>query len=375
MKTRCLGVLAALLLPSAAVAQAAGGAVLQSYRFGAPDAAGLREFTLLTLPFSAAVPVAGPLGLQVGGAFAEGRATGLEGAEATLSGLTDTELGFTLALGSDRAVITAGATLPTGKSTQTLEEASVAGVMAAELLPFAVSTWGSGGGAGGDLALAFQAGRVGIGVAGGYQVAREFEPLEAHSFAYRPGDELHARVAVDAEVGEAGTFSVLVGLQRFGEDHLAGNNLFRSGSRVEGVVSYAFAYGLRSSALVYGGVYHRSKGAVLAEESALEGVAASPAQQLLTGGASLRVPWGSRAVLLPEVDLRVFRSEDGVGQGWVGTAGASLDLRLAGRSFGRRLVVAPMARFRMGHVVVREGAESGLSGWEAGLMIRVESDG
>lgn len=147
--------------------EAAGGAIVQSYSFDDPEAAGLSEYRLLTAPFAVAIPLGGRVSLMAGGAWAKGEATGSDGATATLEGLTDTEVGLALALGPDRFVVTAGAALPTGKSTHTLTEAAVAGVVAAELLPFAITTWGSGGGAGGDLAVAFQSGPWGIGLAGG----------------------------------------------------------------------------------------------------------------------------------------------------------------------------------------------------------------
>jgi hypothetical protein len=364
----------AATLPAPALSQAvAGGALFQSYTFTQAEVIGLRDFTLLTAPFAVSIPVTGFLSLQASGAFAEGEASGPEGAKATLSGLTDTEVGIAVALGEDRAVLTAGASLPTGQSTQTLEEAAVAGVVAAELLPFAVTNWGSGGGAGGDLAVAFQGGGWGVGISGGYRAAAEYEPIAGQTFAYRPGNQLRFRLALDRDVGESETFSVLVGLQRFSEDQIGGNNLFRSGNRLEGVVSYAFAVGLQSSALLYSGVYHRARGSLLLEESSLEGAHDSPSQQLFMGGANLRIPAGRRAILLPDIDVRIFRSEDGVGQGWITTAGASLDIHLAGRRLGRHLVLAPTARYRYGHVVVREGSESDLTGWEAGVTLRVET--
>ena len=71
----------------------------------------------------------------------------------------------------------------------------LAGVVAAELLPFAVTNWGSGGSAGGDLALAFQGGGWGLGISGGYRAASEYEPYVGETFAYRPGNQLRFRLA------------------------------------------------------------------------------------------------------------------------------------------------------------------------------------
>ena len=152
-----------------------------------------------------------------------------------------------------------------------------------------------------------------------------------------------------------------------------GNNLFKSGNRVEGVMSYAFAFGLRSSAYLYGGVYHRENGALLTEDLIIDGAPDSPWQQLFLSGVNLRVATSRRVAFLGDGDIRVFRSQDGVGQGWVGTAGLTLNLVIAGRPSGSRVVLSPTGRYRYGHVVVREGAESGLRGWEAGITLRVET--
>lgn len=351
---------------------AAAGELLQTYRFGDPDAVGLSEFRLVTLPFAASVGV-GPLSVLASGAYADGTAIGSEGGQVSLSGLTDTEVGISVALGPDRYVVTASAALPTGASGYTAGESAVAGIVAAELLPFAITSWGTGGGVGGDVAMALQAGAWGVGLAGGYRAAREYEPLSGQSFTYRPGDRLGARLALDRDVGESSTFSVLLGLRRFSADELGGTNLFRSGNRLEGVASYAFPVGIRSSALVYAGAYHRANGALLLEESALSGATASPSQQLFTGGLQMRVPLGRRATFLPELDGRLFRASDGIGQGWVASAGGSVDLIAFGRRSRGRLVLAPTARVRLGHVVVRDGAESGLTGVEAGVIVRLES--
>lgn len=372
---------AAVLLCIAAVASASapvaaqsggGGLHVQSYRFNDPQAAGLADFRLMSAPFAVALPVGRMIGLEIMGAWAEGRATGPEGAEAVLSGTTDTRAALSVTLVPEHVVVRAESEFPTGRSMHSLEEAAVAGVVAAEFLPFAISSWGSGGSVGGDVALAFQAGGVGIGMSGGYQAAREYEPLTDQPFVYRPGDQLRVRLALDGDVGESGTLSVLLGVQRFSEDLLGGTNLFQSGNRVEGLVSYAFAVGLRGSAQLYGGVLHRARGAVLGDLPALEGATDSPSQQLLSAGLGLRLPVGGRTVFRPTGDVRGIRTADGIGQGWMGSAGAAFDLRVAGRRFGPRLVLAPSARVHFGRIVAREEAESSLTGWEAGFTVRVE---
>ena len=365
-------VLLASLAPAAAAQMAAAGELMQAYSFGDPAATGLESFRLITLPFGASVQLTDRIGVQASGAYAQGTAIGSDGAQASLSGLTDTDVGVSVALGPDRYVLTASASLPTGSSAYSTQESVVAGIVAAELLPFAITSWGTGGRVGGDLAVALQSGRWGVGLAGGYRMARSYEPLSDQVFSYRPGDQLGLRLAVDRDVSESSTLSLLAGFQRFGADQLGGTNLFQSGNRIEGILSYAFPVGVRSSALVYGGLYHRANGALLLATSVLSGATGSPSQQLYTSGVQMRVPLGRRGTLLPEIEGRLFRSSDGVGQGWLSSAGAALDLIAFGRRSRGRVVLAPSARVRWGWVVVRDGVASGMTGWEAGLVARWE---
>ena len=369
---RPLVLVAALTVPSVAAAQSFGvGPRAQTYTFGDPQAAGLESFTLLTLPYAVSTPLAGALSLSIGGAYAVGRATGSEGQEATLAGLTDTDVALGYAIG-DWLMVGADASIATGRSTLSTEESLVAGVIAADLLPFSVTTWGSGRRIGGTVAVATQAGAWGVGLAGGYRVASAFEPLPDQALTYNPGDELQLRLALDRDVAASSTLSVVVDYQRFSDDQLLETNLFKSGNRLSGIGSLAFPLGLRSSALVYAGVNHRSRGTLLLEESTLSGAGDSPSQQLLLAGTNLRVPLGRSVVVLPQAELRVFRAEDGASQGWVGSTGGSIDLRLLGNSAGTRLVLAPSGWIRLGRVIVEEGSETGLFGWEAALVVRVE---
>ena len=349
-----------------------GGAVLQTYTFDDPQSAGVERLRLITLPWAASVSLGSVAAITLDGAWASGEATSAGGQSATISGLTDTNFAATLGLGPDWLVLSADATLATGRNALSLEESLVAGVVAADLLPFAINTWGSGGSMGGSVAAATQLGPWGLGLAAGYRLARAFEPLSGVSLGYRPGNQLQLRAALDRDVG-ASTLSAVVGYQRFSDDEIQGTNLFRSGNRLQGTVSLAFPLGLRSSALVHAGVQHRSSGTLLLDESLLAGAGDSPSQQLFSAGADLRLPLGRAVALFPTTELRVFRAEDGASQGWVGTAGVTLDLRLAGNSTRTRLVLSPSARLRTGRVVVEEGAESGLFGWEAGLVLRLEA--
>lgn len=367
------GILVALLMhvgllstpvPGAAQAgtprvDARGGLVLDAYRFGDEEATGIRSLSLITLPIRGAVALGQRGTLEVRGAFARGSMEAATGENVEISGLTDTEIRLGLRMAGATVFQVQGiAVLPTGHSTQTAEEAAVAGVVAADLLPFQISNWGSGGGGGVHTSAARSFGDTGLGMSASYVVGREFEPIQEEPFGYRPGNQLRIRGALDHNVNPSSKLTLTVTLERYSDDSLDGTNLFRSGNRVQAVGSYGFAPSPRNSALVYAGVFHRSQGTAL-----LELAPDVPSQQLLLAGGGIRLPmdWG---VVVPSVDARVFRSGDGVGQGWLTGLGVSAEMPAGG------LVLVPSVRGRFGSVLVREGSQSGITGLELSMTAR-----
>lgn len=353
---------AVLALASGAEAQTpsrvAVGPVFESYSFADAEQAGLKSISLMSLPFAGRFGLGTKATLEVGGAYAAGKVTAADGVESELSGPTDVSVGLHLTLVPEMLTVSLVGAAPTGKSTHDGAQALVAGVMSSDLLPFRVSSWGAGGGVGVQAAATRRFEGFGAGLSVGYRQAGEFEPLEAETFAYKPGNEVHARLALDTEIGRNGKGSLVVGFQRFGDDALDGANLFRAGNRIEAIGTLAFPTGGRGSAALYGGVLHRANGAYLDAT-----VPDAPSQDLVLLGGLLRRGMGA-GFLTPRVDVRLFRSQDGVGQGYVAGAGLGYELRSGNVAF------VPSVTGRMGRVTVREGQESGITGFEAGLTLR-----
>jgi hypothetical protein len=352
--------------PSRAWAQSASigaGAYLQRYNFAKPEMLGIESITLSTIPFGARLPALRRLSFEVTGAYASGRLVRTDGSEATISGVTDTDVRASVSVVPDRLVLSATWIVPTGHSTQTLEEADVAGAVAADLLPFRISNWGSGGGFGIDAATTTTMGSFNVGLALGYSVAEEFEPIADDERAYLPGNSLNVRVAADRNVGSSGKLAIQFGVQRFGDDALDGKNLYRSGNRYQGILSYAFAAGARASGVTWGGWLRREQGTFL-DASLFGSGQDTPAQDLILLGGGLRIPVGTGA-LMPAVDARIFRSSDGENQGYGFGAGMEAELPIGA------LRLLPSVRARFGSVLVREGVESGYTGIEAGVTLRL----
>ncbi len=337
---------------------AAAAPGFELYRFGDASQTGIDHISLLTLPFEVRAPLLGAAALAVSGAYARGELTTVDGSRTTLSGLTDTQVALSVALKPDVASVTAVAILPTGRSDLSASQAVLAGVVASELLPFRISNWGSGGGAGLSTALAHSFGGVGLGGSVAYLVARPYDLTTPNAFAYRPGNQLRARLALDASTGPAGKASLQLTYLHSAEDRFSGQNVFRAGDRFQALGSYAFAAGARSSAILYAGVLHRAVGAYVLQ------LGPTPASQdLLLAGGGARLPLGG-AVLLPSLDMRVLRRADGNGDGAIAGLGASLELPLGGAT------LVPSARARIGRVLLDPTSDSGFTGFDLGLGLR-----
>jgi hypothetical protein len=338
--------------------QAGVGVRFDGYFFSSAEKVGIDQVTLLTIPLSARAALTRQLELQVTGAYARGSVTRADGVARTLSGPTDTEVRLTTALVQDRVRISAVGLIPTGKNQLTSDELDVAGVVAADLLPFPISNWGTGGGLGLSAAAALPASEdMTVGLSAGYVVAREFEPVADNDFAYRPGNQLQIRAALDQTFGVSGKASVSLTYLKYSADQGSGANLFQAGDRLQALASYAFAAGANATGLVYAGYLRRQEGEYATA------TLVTPAQNLVFGGVGARLPLG-RSVLQPALDLRVLGSEDGVDQGYTLSAGASIEVPLGGALF------IPLARARFGSLTVRSGESSAFTGFELGFSIR-----
>jgi hypothetical protein len=369
-RVRAAAALIALALcPAAAPAQAlpgletlrlGTGASFETYQFLDPAIVGVSRLSLATVPFGARVRPLERLQLQVGGAYAHGSLRRTDGSDATLSGLTDTEIRASYTLGRDLVVLSAAYLAPTGRATHTLDEAEVAGTIASDLLPFRISQWGSGGGMALGTSVAVPVAGFGVGAGIGYTVAQEFEALDVpeERWAYLPGNELRLRLGVDRTLGSTGMAALLVNLQRYDEDRIQGENLLQPGNRYDVTGYYTFAVGAVASAVTYLGVAHRDQGTFAAQ---IPGI---PAQDLVFAGAGARVPLGG-TVFVPAVEGRLFRRSDGFNQGHLAGLGASLEWPVGS------VVLVPTVRSRFGTVLLWEGEEASFRGGEFGVSVRM----
>lgn len=338
------------------------GVRYESFDFRSPDAVGMERLSLLTVPLGASVRINRALELGISAAWASARLEEPDGNELKLDGPTDTEVRLVVHVGQDLLTLTGIALLPTGSESLTSEEADLAGAIAADVLPFTISNWGSGGGAGMSAAIVRPLGSFAAGLSVGYVVAREFEPLSEDAFSYRPGNQLQVRAVLDRTFGRSSKASLVVSMHRFQKDEIDGNNLFRTGDRYEVQGSWAFALGASSAGIFYGGYLHRDQGELDESEFIVE-TRILQAQDLLFGGLGFEFRAGS-AMFRPSADLRVLRRDDGVDQGYTIDAGTSVDFPVG------QLSVAPRVRGRFGNILLQEEVETRFLGFDIGLGLR-----
>lgn len=367
----------AAALPAAAAAQEPGwqagaGASYETYHFGDAQTAGIESLSLFAIPLAARVRVGRVVRVGLNGSYARGTLADATGESHTLSGFTDSELTIDVPIerGATTVTLTGMAIVPTGKATQTAEEAIVAGAMAAELLPFSITNWGSGGGAALAASVARRFGETGLGASVGYRATSEFEPLDGESFGYRPGNELRVRVAADRTIGGSRKASLALTMFRYGDDRFEGQNLFQSGTRLQALASYAFPVGYGSAAVLYAGALHRTSGSVLTTFPGGGVDPNAPSQTLLLFGGGTRAQ--SRiGVLVPSTDLRLFRREDGIGQGYLYGLGLGIELPLVRAADGTpAATLIPSVKGRLGNLMMAEDASTRVTGAELGLTLR-----
>ena len=356
-----LGVALATLLVSGPVAaqssQVGAGVLFQRYSFDDPTAASVETITLTAIPFMGTAWLGDRVSLAVAGTYADGRLDDPDRGELSIQGLTDTQVSLTVSGRSGATSVSAVALLPTGVETQTLAESRVAGAVASELLPFAISNWGTGGGLGISASTAHVVGPLGVGLSASYLVRREYTPLDAEQFAYRPGNVLRLVAAVDGTLAPGTKGTLRFSLFRHEDDLADDSNLFRAGDRFEVLGSVGFPVGARSTGLVYGIFHSRDRGTYLSTDGTLA------SQDLVLAGGGIRSRVGN-AIVQPRLEARLFRRDDGVEQGY--DLGIGLDVEVPVGA----AVMVPSLRVHTGNLEVRESIETAFTGLEFGLALR-----
>jgi hypothetical protein len=345
-----------------------GGVEYRAMAFDSGLSTQTKTVTVLSMPFGVVWNASRRLSLDVGTRFASATREAWDSvASATISGLTDTQARLVYQVAPDLLVLTVSANLPTGKSTITGEQLDVASAIAHDLIPYPVSSFGSGTSVTTGLAFAVPVGGWALGIGGSYRVSGTYQLFTGvadtnASAPFRPGAEIRARVGLDRVVGQ-GRVALGLTYSSFAVDELGDQQVLRPGKRWLSQASLSFPVGNVGFAL-YGWNLYRTAGSEVASGAATE------RQNLLVAGLGATILAGRRQIR-PSFEYRRHWADDS--QGALGPAGALLSAGLRVLlPVGERFALLPAARFDTGNVANETSGENvAVTGFSGGITLRM----
>jgi len=334
MRARIIAVAALAAVPAALVAQdvqgrVVGGVEYYSVQFG--TGLGVKSVSELVAPIGVVMPIGRRFSLDAGTYLVDATRKDASGASASISGLTDILVRGGVQLVPDVAVLTVALNLPTGTSTLNSDQLLVAGNTATDLLPFPVTSFGSGFNATTGLAVAVPVGGWALGAAGSFRVNGEYTPIAADSAnpspaSFKPGNEYRLRVGMDRVVGQ-GRVTFGVTFSTFSHDEIGGDRL-TPGKRLITQAAWNVPVGHRMLSLYGWDVLRRAD-----SSTTTIGVVPPSRENTVALGATLGIRTG-RHMLRPMIEYR---------RAWRGTT--SFDSYGSLFSIGARHVIAASPRW------------------------------
>ncbi|MGE0160164.1 MAG: hypothetical protein AB7T31_12210 [Gemmatimonadales bacterium] len=336
--SRATALVAVLALAAPVRAQVSVGTGIDYMGYAFDPGLGADAAQLFMVPVAVQFPLMPGLGVDIYGAWAEGR---VERGDTLykLSGPIDTGVRAAYQA-TPWALVTLGANVPTGNASHDGQEAIVASLMSTEILGFRESSWGRGFAVTGSVAVARSMGNFGLGLAGAYSVRGKFNPTaDDASLEYQPGSEARIRLGIDRNFGNS-TLTLGATFINYAEDQANGQNLFQAGKRFRFDASYAFRMAAGVWTL-YAADLMRQNGTLQLPNVDTSGTPLgtftsidTPKQNLAVAGFMGAVALGGGFVFRPHVDLKLQSREDSggsdAGSGWLVAAGGDVPMRIFG---------------------------------------------
>jgi hypothetical protein len=332
--------------------------------------AGLKSVTEVAIPFGVIYTVsprfAVDLGIRYASATQKPETDTLP--TSTVSGPTDLQVRGVYQLVPDVVVLTVSANVPTGKTKLADDELLAAGAVASELVPFPVSSFGSGANVTSGVAVAVPMGGWAVGLSGAYRLSGSFTPRSslvdtALNKSYKPGGELRLRVGADRLVGQ-GRISLGFTFSSFAQDEFGGSSIFQPGQRYVTQGAWSFPVGNVGLAVYVWDLYRTAGKNTLVGQS-------TEKQNVLTAGAAASVQLGPN-VLRPQVEYRIRSA----GASSLASAGHLLSLSARYQwTLSPRIDLLPALRFDTGSIAEAgtlgaSGAAVDFTGWGLSLGLR-----
>jgi hypothetical protein len=336
--------------------RALAGAEYYSVSFG--TGAGIKSVHEFVAPLGFTLPISRRLSMDAGAYFVNAQRTNEGGASGTVSGLTDIVLRGAWQVRPDVAVFSVSVNLPTGKETLSADQLLVAGAVATDLIPFPVTSFGSGLSVTTGLAYAVPLGAWALGVSGSYRYNGSYQPLADTTADLKPGGEVRLRLGVDRLVGQ-GRMTLGFTYSTFSRDEFGADRL-GAGRRYISQASWNLPLG-NSTLGFYAWDVHRMNDAF--------GPDTLPTPKLTVNTVAFGLAAGlrlGRDVLRPSVEVR---------HAWQGSssmASAGTQVGFGARyqwTLGARLSMVPAVRLDLGSVP-GVGGNVSYTGVSAGLSVR-----
>jgi len=358
MRTRGMALLLVALLPAALPAQTQpsrvfGGAEYYSVSFG--PGLGTKSVSEFAVPIGIAVPVGQRLTFDAGTYFVSAQRKDELGNSASISGPTDLMVRGGYQLVPDAVALTVAVNLPTGQATLDTAQIYVAGATATDLIPFPVTSFGSGFNVTSGLAVAVPVGGWAVGAAGSYRYNGQYTPVvDTGGTTLKPGAEFRLRLGVDRIVGQ-GRVALGVTYSTFSRDEF-GVDMVNGGRRLISQGSWSFPVGRHNVALF---AWDIARSADSTASAAVTVPAAKENTMALGAITSIRL---GRNTLRPTLEYRrSWRGETSLsGYGSLFSVGARHFIQA-----NDRFAVVPGLRFDVGKV-----AGANLTGFSASLSVR-----
>jgi hypothetical protein len=328
--------LATAVMASAVSAQITIGIGTDYMGYTFDEGLGATAAQLLMVPVALRLPLGDAIALDVAASWAQGKIE-RDNTTFSLQGPTDVRLKLSWSA-TPWALVSFGASLPTGNSMHDGEEAIVASVLATDLLGFRESTLGTSASLTSAVATAARVGGWGVGVAGAYSVRGEFEPSADQDLTYQPGNETRVRLGFDRNIGNS-TFTMGGTVMDYSSDLANSRNLFQAGRRMSFDATYAFRAGAGVWTIYAADMIRENGDLTLSIVDDLGSIVADTAittakQNLMVAGFVGSIGVGSGFVFRPHIDFKMQnRTElDGSdeGSGWMLSAGGDFPVRVFG---------------------------------------------
>lgn len=307
------------------------GAGPRYQQFQFDDQGDFQSAALFVVPVSFRKPIGDKLLLDVATAHASGYVDA-NGVKSQLVGLVDTKMRLKWSV-SDGSRLIFGASLPTGLSRHTSEQAAVASALSNDLLGFAQNSWGSGASLsiGGMTARRIADWTAAFGA--NYQFTAKYKPVSDSSLTYNPGDLTSAYFGLGRRL-KNGELSLSLSGDHYAFDRADNRNVFQGGLSLNGDVTYS----VNDWTMIVANVW-RDRGQLLLpnyEETA--GVITYLGdssytvghQNMILFGVSKSIRYSEKRVFVPKVGFRTLSRETRPGRGWMANAGITTVMQVRG---------------------------------------------